>query len=146
MSDLCPRCRTWCEGDCGYRGYDAPRRPAAPRASVTVRASAGRLHVSSPYDATFVSTVKCLGGKWSAQDRVWVVPAKQRDALRDLLVRCYQTDGGLPPPAGAAAASAAPPAPSAPPVPVPRTPRDVLAAAMAALPQVEQMIVPAGGA
>ena len=116
--------------------------------SVTVRESGGKLHVASPYDATFVSTIKCIGGKWSADSRTWSVPARQRGALRDLLLRCYREDGGLPAPAGApaapAAAPAAPAAPTAPRAAVPRTPPEVIAAAIAALPHMEALIVPAG--
>lgn len=56
--------------------------------SVTVRADGNRLHVSSPYDATFISTINALGGKWNPESRTWAVPAKQKDGLRDLLLRC----------------------------------------------------------
>lgn len=94
MTDLCPRCRTWCYGDCGY---DAPRRPAGP--AVSVRQDRTQLVVSSPYDASFVAGVKKLGSRWSPGDQVWTVPLAERAALRELLVRVYRTDGGIPAPA-----------------------------------------------
>lgn len=101
--------------------------------TVTVRQDRTDLVVTSPYDALYVAAVKLLRGRWEPESRSWRVPLHQRDALRELLLRVYRVDGGLP-------------APSAPPAAVPRTPRELAAAALAAMPLVEQMIVPAGGA
>ena len=95
--------------------------------AVTVRADAGKLYVSSPYHAEYISVIRCLGGRWDPAGRTWAVPARQAQALRELLIRVYGADGGIPAPvakpgnAGAAAAPAAPPqAPPQGPRPSPR--------------------------
>lgn len=85
--------------------------------AVTVRAEGKTLHVASPYSADFVSTIRCLGGKWQPESRTWAVPAKQAAALRDLLLRVYGADGGLPPPPAPKAGKAATAAPAAAPAP-----------------------------
>lgn len=66
---------------------------------VTVRQDRTQLHVSSPYDPAYVAGVKALGGRWSPEARTWTVPLHERDQLRELLLRVYKVDGGLPAPA-----------------------------------------------
>ena len=103
-----------------WRGW--PPQPAPPRLpAVTVVQRLAELIVSSPYDADYVVGVKALGARWDAASRTWAVPLKERDRLRDLLLKRYRTDGGLPAPAAPAAPAAPEPngstAPTAPTVP-----------------------------
>ena len=135
-------------GGCGSESASPPPPPPRP-ARVSVVQQGTKLLIRSLYDANFVSTIRCLGGKWDPSTRTWAVPARQAATLRELLIRSYGTDGGLPAPlvpkaSKAAPAQAAPAA--APAAPPPRTPREVLAAAAEAWPRVEQLIVPAGSA
>lgn len=82
------------------RRGSAPAAPAPPRLpAVTVVQRLAELIVSSPYDADYVVGVKALGARWDAASRTWAVPLKERDRLRDLLLKRYRTDGGLPAPA-----------------------------------------------
>lgn len=67
--------------------------------AVSVRQDGPKLHVSSPYDAGFVTGAKLLGGRWDPAGKTWSVPLAERDQLRALLLRVYRTDGGLPAPA-----------------------------------------------
>lgn len=53
----------------------------------------GRLAVTSPYDADFVSGVKGLGGRWDGATRCWTVDPRDEAALRGLLREVYGTDG-----------------------------------------------------
>lgn len=105
---------------------------APARAPVAVTQHHTRLVIYSPYDAGFVAGVKALGGRWDPEARSWSVPLHERVPLRELLIRTYGTDAGLPAP------TAAPGAPSAPP---PRRPGEVIAAALRELPRVEQLMV-----
>lgn len=108
---------------------------AAPaRAPVAVTQHHTALTIYSPYDPQFVSGVKALGGRWDPEARSWSVPLHERDRLRELLLRAYGTDAGLPAP------TAAPGAPSAPP---PRRPGEVIAAALRELNRLEALITPA---
>lgn len=72
--------------------------------TVSVTQIHATLIVAAPYDPHFVVGVKKLGGRWDPASRVWSVPLAERAALRQLLLDCYRTDGGLP-------AEAAPSAP-----------------------------------
>ena len=82
------------------RRGSAPAAPAPPRLpTVTVTQRLAELIVTSPYDADYVVGVKALGARWDAASRTWAVPLKERDRLRDLLLKRYRTDGGLPAPA-----------------------------------------------
>jgi len=101
------------------RRGSAPAAPAPPRLpAVTVVQRLAELIVSSPYDADYVVGVKALGARWDAASRTWAVPLKERDRLRDLLLKRYRTDGGLPAPAAPAAPAAPEPkGPTAPTVP-----------------------------
>lgn len=105
---------------------------AAPaRAPVAVTQHHTALTIYSPYDPQFVSGVKALGGRWDPEARSWSVPLHERDRLRELLLRAYGTDAGLPAPT--AAPGAAPP----------RRPGEVIAAALKELAGLEKLIIPA---
>lgn len=53
----------------------------------------GRLAVTSPYDADFVSGVKDIGGRWDGASRRWTVDARDEERLRNLLREVYGSDG-----------------------------------------------------
>lgn len=63
-------------------------------ADITVETTdRGRLAVTSPYDASFVSGVKDIGGRWDAASRRWTVDARDEERLRELLREVYGSDG-----------------------------------------------------
>lgn len=76
--------------------------------AVSVRQDGPKLHVASPYHADFVAGAKKIGGRWSPEEKTWTVPLAEAGALRELLIRVYKTDGGLPAPTAKPAGSRIP--------------------------------------
>lgn len=54
---------------------------------ITIKDKDGKLHVTSPYNATFVTSVKGIGGKWNAP--CWVVGKDKEDDLHAILKSVY---------------------------------------------------------
>ena len=67
--------------------------------SVTVTQKGPDLLVRCPYNTTFIEGAKQINGRWSPETKTWTVPLRHEAALRDLLLRVYKSDGGIPEPA-----------------------------------------------
>lgn len=58
---------------------------------ITVKKVDDKLHVTSPYNSTFVAKARKLGGKW--KDNEWVFDVLAEEPLKAALIDCYGTDG-----------------------------------------------------
>lgn len=60
---------------------------------VEVTSGKSRIKVESPYHPDFPKHAKNLGGKWNANDRVWLFDSRDEDSVRDLCRDCFGTAG-----------------------------------------------------
>ena len=58
---------------------------------ISVKKVDDKLHVTSPYNSTFVAKARKLGGKW--KDNEWVFDVLAEEPLKAALIDCYGTDG-----------------------------------------------------
>ena len=61
--------------------------------AIRIETEGTALDVTSPYNTDFVGRARRLAGRWNATRRVWRFDARDEQAVRDLLVACYGTDG-----------------------------------------------------
>lgn len=62
-------------------------------ATVNVKIEGNSIMVKSPYDKTFISEIKRLGGKWDAP--YWVVDIRQEERVKEILRDVYGEDGAV---------------------------------------------------
>ncbi|MEU4410792.1 helix-turn-helix domain-containing protein [Streptosporangium sp. NPDC023963] len=60
---------------------------------ITVTTENGQTSVCSPYDTTFVTKAKTIGGRWNGPAKAWQFDARDENRVRDLLREVYGTDG-----------------------------------------------------
>ena len=52
----------------------------------------GRIFIDTPYNPNFVEKLKWLGGKWNPNERVWVMDARNSEAVREAMREVYGRD------------------------------------------------------
>ena len=61
--------------------------------SVRIFSENGRVSAETPYNVSFVSKVKNLGGRWNSANKTWSVDHRDEKSLRKLCIDIYGTDG-----------------------------------------------------
>lgn len=64
--------------------------------SVEIRVTEEEVAVDSPYDRSFISEAKNIGGRWDAGRKVWKFDPRDEDRVRDICMEIYGEDGREP--------------------------------------------------
>lgn len=64
--------------------------------NVTIKTVGTQIVTLTPYNKEFVARAKQLGAKWNPADKAWTFDARDEQAVRELCIELFGTDGSVP--------------------------------------------------